>query len=199
MKRDADGRPFSNQFPQRKSSAKNKRSGRRTARQMVQHRAHDVIFARLAYVGRAQTQCLGPQLVVRQSVGADDAKVGELMMQALDFVRPRSFQIQHHRLGAVLGNRGTDLLVSGGQINRIEVLGETDRQSLCSSGVILIKDYTEWFHTHPPDLTAIRGGLGCDSKLLAQSLSTPSATALLAQRFLGRGLERFSLELSVLF
>ena len=121
------------------------------------------------------------------------------MMQMLDFVRPRSFQIQHHRFGAMPCNRGTDLLVSAGQINRIKVLGKTDRQSLCSSGVILIKDYTEWFHTHPPDLTAIRGGLGCDSKLPAQALSFPSATALLAQRFLGRGLEWFRLQLSVLF
>ncbi len=70
-------------------------------------------------------------------------------MQALNFVRPRSFQIQHHRFGAVLGYCGTDLLVSAGQINRIEVLGETDRQGLCSSGVILIEDYTELFHTRP--------------------------------------------------
>jgi hypothetical protein len=26
------------------------------------------------------------------------------------------------------------------------VLGKTNRQSLCSFGVILIEDYTEWFH-----------------------------------------------------
>jgi hypothetical protein len=29
------------------------------------------------------------------------------------------------------------------------VLGETNRQILCSSGVILIEDYTERFHTFP--------------------------------------------------
>ena len=84
-------------------------------------------------------------------------------------------------------------------MNGIEVLGKTDRQSLSSSGVILVEDYTEWLHT-PPDFTAICGGLGCDSNLLAQALIRFRArTALLAQRLLGRGLERFSLELSVLF
>jgi len=152
MKRDAQERPFSNEFlkenPHQKTTKSN-RSGGHTAREPLQQGAHDVIVARLAYVGRAQTHCLGPQLVIRQPVGADDAKVGELMMQTLDFVRPRSFQIQHHRLGAVPGNCGTDLLASAGQINRIKVLGQTNRQSLCSSGVILIKDYTKWFHTSP--------------------------------------------------
>src|SRR5208283_1918218 len=71
------------------------------------------------------------------------------MMQTLDFVRPRSFQIQHQRCGAMKGNRGTDLFVGAGQMNRFKVLGKTDRQSLCSSGVILIEDYTEWFHDFP--------------------------------------------------
>src|SRR5450759_3627273 len=149
MRKDALGRPFSNQFLKENTHRKNKRSGGYTAREFMQHRAHHVIVARLAYVGRAQTQRLGPEFVVRQPMGADDAKVGELMMQMLDFVRSRSFQIQHHRFGALPGNRGTDLLASAGQINRIEVLGKTDRQSLCSSGVILIEDYTQWFHTSP--------------------------------------------------
>ncbi len=71
------------------------------------------------------------------------------MMQTLDLVRPRSLQIQHQRCRAMPGNRGTHLFVGAGQINRIKVLGQTDRQSLCSSGVILIKDYTEWFHNFP--------------------------------------------------
>ena len=119
------------------------------ARAPVQQRAHHVILARLTYVGRAQTHCLGPQFVVRQPVGTDDAKSRELMMQTLDFVRPRSFQIQHQRCGAMPGNRGTNLFVAAGQINRFKVLGQTDRQSLCSSGVILIEDYTEWFHDFP--------------------------------------------------
>jgi hypothetical protein len=70
-------------------------------------------------------------------------------MQTLDFSRSRSFQIQHQRLGAMPGNRGTDIVVTAGQINRFKVLRKTDRQSLCSSGVILIEDYTEWFHKFP--------------------------------------------------
>ena len=50
---------------------------------------------------------------------------------------------------ALPGNRGTDIVVTAGQINRFKVLRKTDRQSLCSSGVILIEDYTEWFHKFP--------------------------------------------------
>ena len=56
-------------------------------------------------------------------MGADDAKAGELTMQTLDFVRARSFQIQHHRFGAMPGNCGTDLLVRASQINGIKMLG----------------------------------------------------------------------------
>ncbi len=90
-------------------------------REMVQHRAHHVIVARLTYVRRAQSHCLGPQFVVCQPVGADDAKVGILMMQTLDFARARSFQIQHYRFSAVPGNCRKHVLVSAGQINRIEM------------------------------------------------------------------------------
>ncbi len=57
-------------------------------REMVQHGSHHVIVARLAYIGGPQAQRLGPQFVVRQPVGADDAKPWELMMQMLDFIRP---------------------------------------------------------------------------------------------------------------
>ncbi len=81
-------------------------------REPAQQGADDIIVARFTYVGRAQTQCFGPQLVVRQPVRADDAKVGKFMMQTLDFVRSRSFQIQDHRFGAIPGNRGTNFLVS---------------------------------------------------------------------------------------
>jgi hypothetical protein len=123
------------------------------------------------------------------------------MMQALDFARARSFQIQHHRPGAVPDNRRTDLLVRARQINRIEVMGETDRQSLCSSGVILIKDYTEWFHTFPLTTPQIAAALAAtaDTAIAGVGNSDPSTTALLTQRFLGRGLERFRLQLPVLF
>src|ERR1035441_2594980 len=72
----------------------------------------------------------------------------------LDLARSRSLQIQHHRLGAMPDNRGTDFLVRASQMNGIKMLGETDRQSLCSSGVILEEDYTKWFHIDPPDVTA---------------------------------------------
>jgi len=82
-------------------------------------------------------------LVVREPVGADDAKTGEFTMQTLNFARSRSLQVQHYRLGAMPGNCGADLLVRACQINRIKVLGETDRQSLRCSGIILVKDYTE--------------------------------------------------------
>ncbi len=116
---------------------------------MVQHRTHHVTVARLTYVGRAQTHCLGPQFVVRQPVGTDDAKAGELMMQTLNFARARSFQIQHQRFGTMPGNRRADVFVTASQMNRIKMFGKTDRQGLCSSGVILIEDYTEWFHTFP--------------------------------------------------
>ena len=51
----------------------------------------------------------------------------------------------------------------------------------------------------PFDVSRICGGLGCDSKLLTQTFIIPSAKSVLAQWFLGRGLERFSLKLSVLF
>ena len=64
-------------------------------------------------------------------------------MQTLNFAWSRSLQIQHHRSCPITGNRGTDLFVAAGQINRLEVLRETDRQSLCSSGVILVEDYTD--------------------------------------------------------
>ena len=82
-------------------------------------------------------------------MGTDDAKAGELMMQTFNFARARSFQIEHQRFGTMPGNRGADLFVTAGQINGIKVFGEANRQSLCSSGVILIKDYREWFHKIP--------------------------------------------------
>ena len=118
-------------------------------REAVQHRAHYVILARHTYVARASIQRFGPQFVVRQPVGAYDAKAGELMMQTLNLARSRSFQIQHQRSGSMPGNRGTDFFVTAGQMNRIKVLRETNRQSLCSSGVILIEDYAACFHTSP--------------------------------------------------
>jgi len=118
-------------------------------REPVQQRAHDVIVARLTYVGGTLIQCLGPQLVVRQPVGADDAKGRELMMQALDFARAGSFQIQHQGPSPMPGNRGTDFFVTAGQMNGIKVSGKANRQSVRGSGIVLIKHYTEWFHTSP--------------------------------------------------
>ena len=95
------------------------------------------------------------------------------MMQTLNFARSRSFQIQHQRFGAIPRHRRLNLRVAAGQINRFKVLGKTNRQSLSSSGVILIKDYTQCFHNVPLTSPRPRGGLGCDSKRLAQALSIP--------------------------
>jgi hypothetical protein len=131
---------------------------------MVQYGLHHVIVARFTYIGCAQTERLGPQFVVRQTVGADDTKARELLMQTLNFARPRSFQIQHDRLSAIPGNRRQDLLAGAGQTNRPKVLGKTGRQNLCRSGVVLIKDYIACFHITPLTAPQIRGGLGCDSK-----------------------------------
>jgi hypothetical protein len=54
-------------------------------RQMVQHRTHYVFLPRLTNVGGAQAHGLGPEFVIRQSMGANDAKCREFVMQAFDF------------------------------------------------------------------------------------------------------------------
>jgi len=144
------------------------------ARHGVQQGAHHVIVAWLTYVGRTQTHGLGPEFVVCQPVGADDAEAGKLAMQTVTFVRSRGFQIQYQCFRAMPGDDGAYLLAGAGQMNRAEMLGKTSRQNLRNPGVILVDDYTEWFHDFPRNYTAIRGGLGCDSKLLAQALSIPS-------------------------
>ena len=122
---------------------------REPERHGVQQGAHHVIVARLTYVGRAQTHGLGPEFVVRQPVGADDAEAGKLAMQTVNFVRSRRFHIQYQRFRAMPGNGGTHLFAGAGQMNRVEMLGKTNRQNLSSPGVILIEDYTECFHTSP--------------------------------------------------
>jgi len=60
----------------------------------VQQGAHHVIVAWLTYVGRTQTHGVGPEFVVCQPVGADDAEAGKLAMQTVNFVRSRGFQIR---------------------------------------------------------------------------------------------------------
>ena len=122
---------------------------REPVRQGVQQGAHHVLVARLTYVGRAQTHGLGPESVVRQPVGADDAEAGKLAMQTINFVRSRRFQIQYQRFRAMPGNGGAHLFAGAGQMNRVKMLGKTYRQNARNPGVILIDDYTEWFHDFP--------------------------------------------------
>src|SRR5277367_3174254 len=145
------------------------RSGGCVMCQPLQYRPGDVIATGFTYIGRAQAHCFGPQFVVRQSVGADDAKAGKFTMQTLHFIRSRSFQIQHQRFRAMLGDRGTDFSVGVSQINRFKLLGKANRQSLTNSGVVLIEDYTQCFHNIPLTTPQIGGDLGCDSQLLAQT------------------------------
>jgi hypothetical protein len=93
-----------------------------------QHGAHHVILARLTNIGCAMIQRFRPYFVIRQPVRAHDAQVGEFMMETLDFVRSRCFQIQHQYIGALPGNRQTNFFARTGQVNRVKVLGKADRQ-----------------------------------------------------------------------
>jgi len=166
---------------------------------LVQQGAQDHVVARFANVGCALVQRLGPQLVIRQPMGAHDAQGRELAMQTGDLVRLRFLHVENQHVGMSSGNGRADFFIPQGQFYRLEMLRETDHQRLRSIGVILVDDQLAWFHTFPLVSPFRAVAFGWDSKLLPQALSNPSWTALLAQRFLGRGLERFSLELSVLF
>jgi hypothetical protein len=91
-------------------------------REAAQNRVHDVIVARFADVGGAQAQRLGPELIVGETVGADDAKVWKLMMQTLYFIGPGSFQVQYHDFGAVPSDRRSDFLARVGQMDSCKAL-----------------------------------------------------------------------------
>jgi hypothetical protein len=52
--------------------------------------------------------------------------------------------------------------VAAGEMNGLKMLGETVRQNLTRSDVVLIENYTDWFHGFP-HLHRNGGGLGCDS------------------------------------
>ncbi len=65
------------------------------------------------------------------------------MMQTLNFARSGRFEIKYQCFGAMPGHGRTDLFRGPGHINRIKVLGETDRQSLGGSRVILIDNYAQ--------------------------------------------------------
>jgi len=162
-----------------------------------------VITTRLANVGRAETHGLSPEFVIRQAVGTNYAKFGKLTMEMLNLAGSRNFQINYHGIGTMQGNRGTDLRVFVYQLNSIEMLRQSDGQTLCRSEVILINDNREWIHTFPLTTPQFRGDLGCDSEEPAQAFGVVNTQSereqrLLAQRFLGRGLKWFGLKLPVL-
>ena len=115
----------------------------------VRDRAHHVILARLTDIRCAMIQRFGPKFVVSQPVRADDAEAGELMMDTLDLVRSRCFQVQNQRISAMPRNRAAGFFVRTGQVNRVKMLGKADRQSLSSSGVIVIEHDAKCFHTSP--------------------------------------------------
>jgi hypothetical protein len=128
-----------------------------------------LIAARFANVGRAETHSLSPEFVVRQAMGTNNAKFGKLTMEMLNLAGSRNFQINYHGIGTMQGNSGTDLRVSLYQLNCIEVLRQSDGQTLCRSEVILIEDNREWIHTFPLTTPQFRGDLGCDSEEPAQA------------------------------
>ncbi len=70
-------------------------------------------------------------------------------MQTFDVAGSGNFQIEHQCFGATPGNGRGELFIVARQINGIKMLGETNRQSLRSSGVILVEDYIQWFHRSP--------------------------------------------------
>jgi hypothetical protein len=115
----------------------------------VQQGAHNVIAPWLTYVGRAQTHGLGPEFVVGQPVSTDDAEVGKLAMQTVNFIWSRRFQIQYQSLRTMPGNGEAHFLASADQMNKIKMLGKTNRKNLRNSGVVLVEDHPDGFHITP--------------------------------------------------
>ena len=112
----------------------------------------------------------------------------------------QAVHIQYQHFGPIPGDGGTKVLVAASEMNGLKMLGKTVRQDLSGSGVILIQDYTDWFHGSPNSSPRDAVALAATEVSTTGVERLRARTALLlAQRFLGRGLERFSLEFSVLF
>ena len=116
---------------------------------VAQHRTYDFIIAWFADVGSALIHGFGPQVVIRQAVRDYNTERRELVMQAPDLIRARSFNIQYQHIGTMPFYGHAHFFVSFRYVYRSKILGKTDRQSLSSSGVIVIDNQVEWFHRSP--------------------------------------------------